>query len=86
MTLYQFKLLDETEQIMTIYDKGVYLADRVEGDYIFTLYQIDSFYVEEHWTASNVRRAFISFISHEKLNPYLDNIDISSLIFPSNAK
>ena len=80
MTLYQFKLADEAEQIMALWDRGTYLTERIDGDYTFKLYQIDSFYVEEQWhTKFNVRRAFISFISQEKLKPYLNDIDISAI-------
>lgn len=85
MTLYEFKLSDEAEQIMALWNKGVYLTERIDGEYTFKLYQIDSFYVEEQWhTKFNVRRAFISFISQEKLVPYLNTIDLSTLPVPIN--
>lgn len=80
MTLYQFKLLDKEEQLFAIYERGVFLADRIDGDYTYKLYQLDTFYVEEQWhTKFNVRRSYISFISHELLQPYIDKIDLTAL-------
>lgn len=80
MTLYQFKLLPATEQMEIIFMAGVYLGERKDGDYTYKLYQIDAFYVEEEWhTKFNVRRGYISFISEEKLKPYLEKIDLSAL-------
>ena len=84
MTLYQFKLLSASEQMDSIFTIGVYLGERRDGDYTYKLYQIDSFYVEEEWhTKFNVRRGYTSFISVEKLKPYLDTIDLSALNLPS---
>jgi hypothetical protein len=87
MKLYEFKLLDEAEQITAMSEQGVYLGERVEEEYTYKLYQIDEFYVEEQWhTKFNVRRAFISFIAQEKLEPYLDDIDLAGVTTPSNKK
>lgn len=72
MTLYQFKLLESREQIITINEHAVFLADRIDGDYTYKLYQLDSFYVEEQWhTKFDERRSYISFISQELLQPYM---------------
>jgi len=77
MSLYQFIALDETEQIETIWDKGVYLGERKDMLHLYKLYQIDGFYVEEKWDiALNTRRGFITFNSMERLEPYLRKIDI----------
>jgi hypothetical protein len=87
MKLYEFKLLDEAEQMTAMWERGVYLGERIDGEYTFKLYQIDEFYIEEQWhTKFNVRRAFISFIAQEKLEPYLDTIDVANLITPSSKK
>ena len=46
MTLYQYKLLDHTDQACVLWNKGVFLCDRKNDQYIIALYQIDGFYVE----------------------------------------
>jgi hypothetical protein len=49
MTLYQFKLLDEMEQIETVWN-SVLLAERSDDQYNYELYQIDAFYAEvRYW-------------------------------------
>ena len=81
MKLYQFKFLNEAEQAEAIKARGVYLAERIEENYTFKLFQIDDFYVEEKWhTAFNERRALTSFVSIQNLQPYLEVIDLTSLI------
>ena len=80
MTLYQFKFLEKQEQIDLIDKKAVFLAERIDGDYTYKLYQLDAFYIEEEWhTKFNERRSFISFISEDKLTPYLNTIDLAAL-------
>ncbi len=46
MTLYQFNLLNEMEQMEAIWD-AVKLAEREDETFQYNLYQIDKFYVEE---------------------------------------
>lgn len=82
MTLYQFNMLDEAEQLEAIWDKSTNLAEREEAEYLYILYQIDSFYIEEKvLKEGNIRYAFKSFASTSAslLQPYLDQIDIRSL-------
>ena len=81
MKLYQFKFLNEVEQAEAIKARGVYLAERIEENYTFKLFQIDDFYVEEKWhTAFNERRALTSFVSIQNLQPYLDVMDLTLLV------
>ena len=80
MELYQFKFLDEAMQIETIKMQGVYLGERIEDKFTYKLYQIKDFYVEEKWhTAFNERRELLSFVSVDKLQPYLEVMDLSGL-------
>lgn len=82
MTLYQFKTLDEMEQLEAIWDHGVPIAEREDEIHRYKLYQINIFYVEEVWHKEhNVRRAFNSFASTYAavLQPYLDKIDVKSI-------
>jgi hypothetical protein len=82
MTIYQYNRLDELEQLETLWDNGVVVAEREDEVNRYKLYQIDSFYVEEEFHKEyNVRRAFYSFASTkaEKLKAYLDKIDVSKI-------
>jgi hypothetical protein len=44
--LVKFRLLKILEQLDTICEKGVVVAERKEGIYQYDLFQIDDFYVE----------------------------------------
>ena len=81
MKLYEFNLLNTEEKVETIKLKAAYIGERKEEKYTFKLYQIDNFYVEEKWhTAFNDRREILSFMSIAGLQPYLEVIDITSLL------
>jgi hypothetical protein len=81
MKLYEFKLLTQCEQNVALELFAVFLGERREEQYTYKLYQIDDFYVEEAWFSPfNERRGIISFVSTEKLQPYLHVIDISRLL------
>lgn len=83
MTLYQFKLLNTQEQVDLIEKFAIFLAARVDGVHRYKLLQLDSFYIEEEWQIIfNERRRFTAFIATERLQPYLQMIDLSSLGIP----
>ena len=46
MTLDQFKILTKDEPAINIWEYGVHIAGRKEGEFELLLYQIDAFYVE----------------------------------------
>jgi len=75
MTLYQFNSLDEMEQIESVWNKGVLLAERSDETHNYWLYQIDSFYVELSGLKGNPGyNGLKSFLTTELLEPYLDKI------------
>ena len=81
MTLYDYKLLDEIEQAEVLWERGVHLGERTDGEHGIVLYQIEGFYVEvfyheEHNTIKRIR----SFKSVDQLRPYLDVININNLV------
>jgi hypothetical protein len=81
MKLYEFNLLTTAEKVETIKSKAAYIAERKEEKYTFKLYQIDNFYVEEKWhTAFNECREILSFKAITGLQPYLEVIDVTSLL------
>lgn len=82
MTVYQFNTMDEMEQIEAIWYHSTRLAEREDEPFLYILYQIDGFYVEEKvHKEHNVRHAFKTFSStnSDLLKPYLNKIDISNL-------
>jgi hypothetical protein len=55
ITLYQFILLNDIEQAETLWEHGVMISERKEGDIRYILYQIDKFYIEvQYHTEQNV--------------------------------
>ncbi len=81
MKLSEFKLLNENDQFDLIEQEGVFLADREISFYNIRLYQIENFYVELYChTHFNVIVRSKIFSSTHYLNPYLDAIDIGSLL------
>jgi hypothetical protein len=81
MTMYDFQLLPEHQQIEVLYQHGVYIGKRKEKFSIIILYQLESFYVEV------VYRKYRSHVKHlhcfestELLDPYLEQIDVENLV------
>lgn len=86
MKLYEFNLLNTNEQADAIKFKAAFIGERKEEKYTYKLYQIDDFYIEEKWhTAFNERREVSSFMSIAKLQPYLEVMDVTSLLVSVNG-
>jgi len=80
MTLYEFNSLDDFEKGEALWEYGVHLTERFEGDIGYSLYQLYNFYVEVKYNGGiNTITKFTSFKTETKLIPYLDNIDISGI-------
>ena len=81
MTLYEYKQLDEVEQATILWDKGVHLGERFNGEHNILLYQIDGFYVEVFYhPEQNTIVRMRSFRCTDQLRLYLNNIEIAHLI------
>ncbi|MCW3108351.1 MAG: hypothetical protein JWQ09_2857 [Segetibacter sp.] len=80
MTMYEFNFLEETEKTTLLWAEGVFISDRKEKENAVLLYKLSSFYVElyYHQDANEIQR-IRSFTNTGPLEPYLENIDISSL-------
>lgn len=81
MTMYEFRILSDQEQLDVIHSKGVYIGKRKAKELVSVLYQVDSFYVELFY------RKYRYFISHSRCSssvaiaePYLDQIDLAELV------
>ncbi len=81
MTMYEFRILSDQEQLDIIYCKGVYIGKRKARGLVSVLYQVESFYVELFY------KKYRYFISHSRCSasiviaePYLDQIDLAELV------
>lgn len=80
MTLYEFNMLDEMEQIETVWS-STHIGERFDEEHNILLYQVDGFYVEVyHHKEYNVIRKFRSFSSINQLEPYLNKIDLKKIL------
>ena len=81
MTLSEFNLLNEETKLGILLTNGECIGYRKEADSCIFLYQLFSFYVEEHSAcAEGYGILFRSFSSIDELQPYLEEIDISDLL------
>ncbi|MDB5251287.1 MAG: hypothetical protein JWP27_456 [Flaviaesturariibacter sp.] len=80
MTFTDFKFLPLPFQAHLVCSRGVLLAERAEGDFHFSLYALDSFYVEVCFRTedSEVIR-LLSFYHTFFLEPYLETITLAEL-------
>ncbi len=75
MTLYEFNLLNDTQQFNAVWDRGVYL-DSVEEDGVkINIYAIDMFFVEVCYDSkSNKIVEKRSFKEGHRLDKYSKNL------------
>ena len=81
MTLFEFQLLSEGEQVAALYQQGVYIGKRKVESMTVLLYQLESFYAEVYYRSY---RRYIYKIrcldSTTILDPYLEQIDVEYLV------
>lgn len=81
MKLHRFQTLPETDQFDLIDEQAVFLAERNDGYYTIRLYELDGFYVELYCHSHfNVIIKTKAFRDTNKLEPYLEEINIGELI------
>ena len=72
--------MTEMEQADVIMEKGVLVGKRTNGFYNILLFQVDSFYAEIYYHSHfNVIIKIRTFSNTDALEPYLQQIEISSL-------
>ena len=80
MNLSQFRSLPKDKQALFAKQKGIYLFGRTTKYAFVKLYQVENFYVELYF---DKKMAFISIInsfdSTERLQPYLQLLDVSEV-------
>ena len=80
MKLSEFNLLNEIAQAEALLDQGVLVAERIYKEFTIFLYQVNQFYVEVYYhNKFAMIQGFRGFESVHALEPYLEEIDISSL-------
>jgi len=80
MDIRDFNIMDGMAKTEVLATEGVFLAERNEGCYRITLYQVNDFYVEIYYHTT--RYFYICIRSFEdvgELYPYLQDIDISEV-------
>ena len=76
ITLYEFNLLPHQEQYNIIFNEGIFLDNRIEGDLSYALYAIDRFYVEVTYNnKENKIKGKKAFITGEILDRYITNFN-----------
>ena len=80
MDLFDFNTLPMQYQAQFTWDNGVFLASRKSDEHVINLYHTEKFYVEVHFSLRNEGVDMISsFTNINKLQSYLDQIDIGQL-------
>ena len=79
--MQQFNNLSKQEQQNQLLKEGTFLAEREDGPFRVMLYQLDGFYVEVYFFNLYNKVAFLqSFSDTDVLEPYLQQMDMSSLL------
>ena len=80
ITLYEFNALNDFQKGEVLFEYGEHLSERFDKEYGYSLYQLNSFYVEVQYDGDkNAITKLTSFSTTTKLKPYLDKIDISNI-------
>jgi hypothetical protein len=80
MDIRDFNFMDGLAKTEVLANAGVYLAERLDGCFRISLYQVDDFYVEIYY--HRTRYFYICIRSFEEVSdlfPYLQDIDISEV-------
>ena len=81
MTLAQFNKLKIEEQQKAVLINGIFLGERKDPPLRMMLYDMEKFYVEVFFLSRYNKVAwFNGFQSTKKLEPYLQKIDVSSIL------
>lgn len=80
MTCSYFDQLSEASQTDMIFESGAFVGRRTAGFHTVLLFQIEGFYTEIYYHSHfNVIIRIESFSDMERLEPYLDSIELASL-------
>jgi hypothetical protein len=75
--LYEYNQFTPDEQAELLWDKGVFLINRMDDKYSYNLYSLFDFFVEVWYDSKkNSIYKFRTFKTVEALEPYLDRINL----------
>ena len=81
MLLHEFKYQEKQKKTRLLLDCGTYLASRFVSGYQLLLFAVDAFYVEVYYDIEHeLLSYFKAFSGTDELEPYLGQIDLSSLV------
>ncbi len=85
MTDRLYTTTNEIENARVLWEKAVWLAERTEGYYKTSLYQLHNMYLEVTWhTHFNVVIKVCGFTDTDHLEPYLEDISIDGFFIERN--
>lgn len=80
MDIMDFNFMDGKAKTEVLTTQGVFLAERTDGCYRISLYQLNDFYVEIYYHKTRFFYICIrSFVDVGEIYPYLDSIDIAEV-------
>lgn len=80
MTMQDFDMMSGIRKLQAISEDAVYLAQRMEGCFKISLYQIEDFYVEIYFHVGQFRyKSVRTFSDTSELGFYLEEMDISEI-------
>jgi hypothetical protein len=78
--IYEFMALELNERANYLWEFGVYIMAREEGEFKINLYRVNTYYVEVFYSAKDNEIVIIKpFKSINALSPYLNLIDLNTL-------
>jgi hypothetical protein len=81
MILQLFNTLEQEQQVTVLQKRGSLLATKATNSLRIALYQIDGFYVEVYSKKKGDKVLCVnSFLDMDRLDPYLEEIDLSDII------
>jgi hypothetical protein len=81
ISLYEFNSLNEFHKGEALWEYGIHVSQRTEGEIGYSLYQLHDFYVEAKYNGGiNAITKLTSSCTLTRLEPYLDKIDFSGAI------
>lgn len=87
MTLFNFNLLTNSEQVAKLYTEATYIGKRKIDCITVVLYQLESFYVEIYYKKyRQTIKSIQCFTSTDQLEPYLKEINIEEALKVENIK
>lgn len=83
MHFLDFKMQSVPLQAHLVCSHGIYLSERLAGDYVVALYALFDYYVEVHHRTENSEVIMITSFYHTNLlEPYLSRINLEALLQP----